>query len=367
MKTAFFSKLLYLACSAPLFVNAQEIQWRNPMEGEFQVVQGQLPKETLKERYQRLPDNMESLVRPPVWHLSRQNAGIYLEFTTNADAITVRYQVSEPLDMPHMPATGVSGVDLYAKNKNGKWDWAAGSYTFSDTITYRFANLAVADEEKMRLYLPLYNSVTWMEIGVSADADFNFVAPTDERPIVVYGTSIAQGACASRPGLAWTSILGRQLELPMINLGFSGNGQLEQPLIELIATVDARLFVLDCMPNLTRGSFSEDEIKGRIAYAVTYLKEKHPDTPILLTEHSGGASEQLIDTSRNANYRYTSGVMKDAYDKLTKQGVKGIYLLSATEIGMGTESTVDGVHPNDIGMMQHATAYRDIIASIIGN
>lgn len=348
-------------------LNAQDMQWRNPMKSGFDVLQGRLPMVSLKDSYQRLPDDMESLVRPPVWHLSRQNAGIYLEFKTNADAITVRYQVSEPVDMPHMPATGVSGVDLYAKNKNGKWDWAAGSYTFGDTITYRFANLAVSNEEKMRLYLPLYNSVTWMEIGVDRGADFNFLGSADEKPVVVYGTSIAQGACASRPGLAWTAILGRQLELPVINLGFSGNGQLEQPLIELIAKVDARLYVLDCMPNLTRGSFPESEIESRIEYAVMYLKEKHPNTPILLTEHSGGASEQLIDTSRTSNYRHTSEVMRATYNKLIKLGINGIYLLDAAAIGMGTESTVDGVHPNDIGMMEHATAYREIIASILGN
>src|SRR5690606_34087259 len=104
MKTVSFL-LLGLTCSAPLMLNAQDMQWRNPMKSGFDVLQGRLPMVSLKDSYQRLPDDMESLVRPPVWHLSRQNAGIYLEFKTNADAITVRYQVSEPVDMPHMPAT----------------------------------------------------------------------------------------------------------------------------------------------------------------------------------------------------------------------------------------------------------------------
>lgn len=364
MKTLLLPLLLcFTGLNIPT-LDAQELQWRNPMNQENDVVQGQLPIAALNGSYHRLPDEMERLVRQPVWHLSQQDAGVYIEFTTDASDITVRYQVSEALDMPHMPATGVSGVDLYAKNENGDWDWAAGSYSFDDTITYRFANLAVGKTEKMRLYLPLYNGVNWMEIGVAPEADFEFVTATDKNPIIVYGTSIAQGACASRPGLAWTSILARNLEYPMVNLGFSGNGRLEQPLIKLIAEVDARLFVLDCMPNLTRGSLPEAEIVSRIEYAVKYLKNKHPQTPILLTEHSGGASLQLIDTARNANYRHTSEVLRSTHQKLSKQGVQGLYLLTSTAIGMSTESTVDGVHPNDIGMMQHADAYLKMITSI---
>lgn len=49
-----------------------------------------------------------------------------------------------------------------------------------------------------------------------------------DHPIVLYGTSIAQGACASRPGMAWGNIVSRSLEIPLINLGFSGNGKLEK-------------------------------------------------------------------------------------------------------------------------------------------
>lgn len=367
MKTIRTFVLLCFVSYVPMRLIAQETQWRNPQQQLFHVMQGQLPLATLEGRYQRLPDPMEFEVRPPVWELSQQNAGVYLEFTTDATAISVRYTVKGKLDMPHMPATGVSGVDLYAKNKNGRWDWAAGSYAFGDTITYRFNNLAISDQEKLRLYLPLYNSVDWMEIGVDADARFEFIPPHDEKPIVVYGTSIAQGACASRPGLAWTSILGRQLDLPLVNLGFSGNGRLEQPLIHLLGEVDARLFVLDCMPNLTKGSIPDNEIKDRIVYAVEYLQKKHPGTPILLVEHSVGSSDQLIDTARNANYNHASEIMRTTYHALKDRGIANIYLLTGVEIGIGTESTVDGIHPNDIGMMEHAHAYRKMIDGILND
>ena len=46
-----------------------------------------------------------------------------------------------------------------------------------------------------------------------------------DRPVIVYGTSITQGGCASRPGSCYTNILSRKLNRPLLNYGFSGNGQ----------------------------------------------------------------------------------------------------------------------------------------------
>ncbi len=170
-----------------------------------------------------------------------------------------------------MPATGVSGIDLYSKTIDGKWLWAAGKFSFKDTITYHFTNLLPNDQHvnnrEYTLYLPLYNSVKWMEITVPKAALFKSLPVRKDNPIVVYGTSIAQGACASRPGLAWTNILGRKLDRPVINLAFSGNGKLEKELIELLSEIDASLYVLDCLPNLTSPEYyATGELKKEDTY-----------------------------------------------------------------------------------------------------
>lgn len=141
--------------------------------------------------------------------------------------------------MPHMPATGVSGVDLYMKDANGQALWCAGKYSFGDTVRYTYDNLTYRRQSdkgnEFCLYLPLYNGVNLMEIGVPAGSHFEFAAPSKKKPVVIYGTSIAQGACASRPGMAWTNILQRKLDFPVVNLGFSGNGRLEEEFFRLLA------------------------------------------------------------------------------------------------------------------------------------
>src|SRR5690606_33829397 len=128
-----------------------------------------------------------------------------------------------------------------------------GKYAFKDTITYTFSGMDAAhdsDGREFHLYLPLYNRVEWMEIGVPTEHSFAFVPATDEKPIIVYGTSIAQGGCASRAGMAWTSLLERAIHVPVVNLAFSGNGRLEKEVVDLIVEHEARVFVLDCLPNL---------------------------------------------------------------------------------------------------------------------
>ena len=179
--------------------------------------------ETLR-YFDRLPAKAEKTVRKPVWCLSRDSAGMLVRFATDANQIDVHYKLFKPqLAMPHMPATGVSGVDLYVKH-DGQWRWLGISRPSSQEVKATLAKDMPSARREYMLYLPLYNGVDSLEIGVPKGASFEPITPRDEKPIVYYGTSIAQGGCASRPGMAHTSILGRKLDHPVINLGFSGNG-----------------------------------------------------------------------------------------------------------------------------------------------
>ena len=193
---------------------AQSYQWFDPIASPFPVVDGRGWHSNLASDYDRFPAAAEKTVRQAVWNLSRNSAGEYIRFKTNSKSVSVTYVVKGNQSMPHMPSTGVAGVDLYAKNINGNWTWAKGSYKFGDTITYRFENMRLSQSiETFRLYLPLYTSVQWIKIGIPEGSQFEFLPVSNEKPIVAYGTSIMHGACASRPGLAWTNILGRKLKI----------------------------------------------------------------------------------------------------------------------------------------------------------
>ncbi|AKD54209.1 SGNH/GDSL hydrolase family protein [Spirosoma radiotolerans] len=363
-----------LACTTRLVTVAQtpvEYVWWNPAKNDFPVIEGQAwTGNDIRNPYDRLPAIAEKTVRKEVWNLSHSSAGLMIRFRATTDQVVVRYVVGNKQQaLPHMPATGVSGVDLYAGNSDGDWLWAAGKYTFRDTIQYRYANLEPNDSYKRgreyRLFLPLYNSVQWLEIGVPKGVTLTPLPVRLEKPVVIYGTSIAQGACASRPGMAWTAILGRKLDRPLINLGFSGNGRLEKEVVDLVSQVDASLYVLDCLPNLiaTVGIKPED-IKSRILESVKMLRQKRPTIPVLLVDHAG-YTDGSISPIRQQYYSDVNTLMHQAFVQLKADGINGIYLLPKSQINLDMDAMVDGTHPTDLGMQQYADAYEKTIRTLL--
>jgi lysophospholipase L1-like esterase len=349
-----------------------EYNWWDPATNSFPVIEGQAWRGEVQSPYDRLPSRAEKTVNGEVWGLSHNSAGLYIKFKSNTQDLVVRYVLKGSVrTLPHMPTTGVSGVDLFALDLDGNWVWAPAQFKFGDTVEYRYSALRPGDgspdkDFEFRLYLPLYNGVQWMEIGTPKGKRFTPMPLAAEKPVVVYGTSIAQGGCTSRPGLAWTAILQRRLDRPLYNLGFSGAGRLDAPVIDLVTEIDAKLYVLDCLPNLTPlGGYSAEEVERRLVAAVKAIRGKRPNTPILLVEHSGGSNRRVIDTSIAGAFSRENAGFRKVFARLVAEGVRGIYSLSSQDIGLGIDATVDGVHPNDAGMLQYANAYEQKIRDIL--
>lgn len=326
-------------------------------------IEGQGWKET-KAPYDRLPAKAEELVRPPVWGLSRNSAGLCVRFETNADAIHGRWTLtSNNLAMNHMPATGVSGLDLYARGDDGKWRWLGVGRPTQTTNSAQLAGGIPGKEREYLLYLPLYNGVSSVEIGIPKEAKLSKAAPRDEsqnKPIVFYGTSITQGGCASRPGMVHTAILGRRLNRPVINLGFSGNGRMEPELAELLAELDPSVYVLDCLPNMSGKDTAE-----RVEPFVQRLRKSRPETPILLVEDRFYDNAHLVAGSKQHN-EANHAALRKAFENLKAAGVTGLsYLPGDKLLGDDNEGTVDGSHPTDLGFVRMADAFEKPLAAVL--
>lgn len=355
---------LFLLCLTYTTAGAQW-KWFNPIEAGFPVIQNQGFTNEIGNTYTRLPDRAKTSVRGNVWNLSRSSSGLAIHFYSNAPQITIRYAVSGALSMPHMPTTGVSGVDLYHIDSDGQWGFCSGDYSFGDTIQYHFENLGKDRYHdrgfEYRIYLPLYNNVKWMEIGISDQSELTFIPVSPEKPIVLYGTSIAQGGCASRPAMAWGTIVQRSLGYPLINLGFSGNGRLEKEVLDFVAEPDARLYILDCLPNLI--SSSDEEIKTRVIAAVRQLRQTRT-APILLVDHAGN-SNALTDPDRYATFTRLNKASREAYEELLSENIKDLHYLSREELNFPPDAWVDYVHPSDLGMAAQASAVEKKIREIL--
>lgn len=347
-----------------LSAGAVQWQWHNPQLEKSGNVSNIWNQGWDEGNYARFPASAKSEVRGAVWNLSRHSAGLALRFVTDAKVVKVRYGVTGGWSMAHMPTTGVSGVDLYRLNADGSDSFCAGSYHFADTVTYTFNvdRRPKPGDQEYALFLPTYNGVKWMEVGVADGDSFRFVpAPTDVKPVIIYGTSITQGACSSRPGMAWTNVVCRKLRRPVINLGFSGNAYIEEPVIRYMTDVDAAVYVFDFLPNNDRRE--KEEVKKLIIDAVHQVRAKRT-APILLVEHAGYSSDE-VDEQRHASYNTLNDAQHEAYDILRKEGVKDLYYLSREEIGLDPDSWVDVVHYTDFGMKKEGDVVAEKLKKIL--
>ena len=313
-----------------------------------------------KSRYDRLPARAEAVVRPEVWNLSRDSAGALVRFVANATAIHARWTLTKKvLAGANMTAIAASGLDLYVRRDSGHWHWlGVGRPTRfpvnTDVLVYGMPK----EQREYMLYLPLYNGVTSVEIGVPK---FSAIAPAAarpaaQRPLVFYGTSITQGASASRGGMTHLSILGRRFNREVINLGFSGNGRMESEVVRFIAELDAAVFVLDCLPNI-----SAKEVRERTAPAIRILREAHPKTPIVLVEDRNYESSFLVEERRQHNQE-NHAALRAVFEALRKDHTAALYYLKADDLlGDDGEATIDGSHPTDLGFVRHANAFEKVL------
>lgn len=322
-------------------------------------VEGQGWRDT-KSSFDRLPARAEGRVRSAVWDLSRHSAGMHVRFVSDATEIHARWVLTSPsLAMVHMPATGVSGLDLYVKDARGDWRWLAIGRPEAQTNNAVLIKGLPAGTREYLLYLPLYNGVTSVALGVPEGSTCQRAGawgPGERKPMLFYGTSILHGACASRPGMAHSEILGRRFHFPHYNFGFSGSGRMEPEMAELFAELDPSVYVLDCLPNM-----EAKEVTERVEPFVRTLRAAHPKTPIVLVEDRSYADAFLVTSKRERNT--TSRVaLQAAYQRLRKAGVRDLYYVPGADLlGQDGEGTVDSSHPNDLGFMRQA----DVLAKVL--
>ncbi len=319
------------------------------------------PEDEMKGFYTRLPTKAEKVVRRPVWSLSRHSSGMLTRFNTDSTTIKFRYTVGGGLAMPHMPATGVSGVDLYALDTDKKWKWVGVTKPSKGKSIEATMPELDPGMRSYSAYLPLYNSLIKLEIGVPKGAKFQPVAPRKEKPIVFYGTSITHGACASRPGMCYSAILGRRLDVPVINLGFSGNGKMEPEVGALIAEIDAAVYFIDCLPNMNGNLVAE-----RAEPLVRQLRKVRPDTPIILVEDRSFTNSWIRRERRDFHQANRSALIR-VYDNLVSSGVKNLYYIKGEDqLGSDTEGATDGSHPNDLGFMRQSDVFEPVLRKALG-
>ncbi|MFO7535047.1 MAG: SGNH/GDSL hydrolase family protein [Kiritimatiellia bacterium] len=300
--------------------------------------------------FDRFPARAEALVSAPVWALSHCSAGLAVRFATEATTFSARWTLrSDSLALAHMPATGASGLDLYHR-EGADWRWVATGVARAKANSQELlVGLEPGILREFRLYLPLYNGVESVEIGVPESESIVKLPPRPGKPICFYGSSITQGGCASRPGSCYTAVAARRLDRSHYNFGFSGNARMEPAVAELLTELEPCAYVLDAFPNMY-----PDLIRERLVPFIRILRRARPSTPIVLMENVQYLNYPLNKIHR-LDYAEKNKAAREGCAVLQDEGVTRLTRVPGWHLpGADREGTVDGVHPTDLGFARMA-------------
>ena len=331
-------------------VDTNGVKW---IDGRFLPLEGRAFGDT-KTYYERLPQDVTTNVNGGVRGMRVHTAGMQFRFRTDSKKLRFRWENSGD-GMVHMPATGKSGIDVYRYDeKRGKWRFVATGFPKEGGS---MRTVGWKPGEACLVNLPLYNGIKSFALGIETNATVAALGPRKsgvDKPVVFYGTSITQGGCCSRPGMSFVNIVGRNLDVPVVNLGFSGSGCMELEMSEHLARIDASCYVLDCLWNMgTRRvpypGQTDRNVDDAYEPFIRNLRVKRPDVPIVMAEQCN-----VYDGTPDEKDR----LVRRLYERLVAEGWKNlVYLPKSDMYTEDGEGTVDGCHPNDWGMMSMAKAF----------
>lgn len=314
--------------------------------------------------FDRLPAKIREQL-PDVWSNSHSSTGMCVFFHTDSTSFHARWELgTEQIGEQNFNVCAHCGVDLYIYDDEEKrWRWAAATPHFAIKDQHPEVLLLDGAPRKMRrcrLYLPMRNQVLKLAVGVDADAGFELVPPRRTPPLVYYGTSIIHGAFAIRSGLGTPQILARNLDMPLINLGFSGAARLEKEMAALLAELNAGIFVVDPYHNLT-----PETVRRNTEPFIDTLCSARPDTPVFML----GAPQHFY-AWLNPEMKRSEDEKTLLYGKICRRMMKkypNLHYLKGRDFYGSDEVSMDGVHPNDEAFSHMAAILTRVLAKQIGS
>lgn len=359
-----YINLILVSLSMCIANTSQGIKWIDVSTDKSVEVNGLAWFEENEGKFVRFPLSKKDLITKNAWAMSLCPSTARVRFKTDSPTLRVRvdhgmsstskednemWHMSDVsrLSMWHMASVAVSGIDLYVgePGKTSFWKTTRPQKADGEYEHIYFRSMP-KEMREFTLYLPAYAELKSLKIGVNEDS--MILKPTAyayQKPIVVYGTSITQSGCSSRGSNGFVAIMERRLNSDVINLGLSGSGCGEPEVAELIAEIDASMYIIDSVANMNEKFMNE-----RFDAFVNILREARPDIPIILMTKIHYAGE-ILQLSERARYERMHKPLYETYNKLKARGDENVYIFDTGEVIPygGDHPSVDGTHLTDVG------------------
>ena len=349
---------IVLVCALFGSATAQGLEW---IDGTSLNICGHTIRNA-ENPYSRLDAKPYGFENNAIIRYSRYPSGVYVMFKTNSSQVAVDWTLASPKLRDNMTPIVQLGVDLYVK-QNGEWRFCnTGRVSTKPNVTnYKKTLVRNMDnsEKEFMLYLPLWNEVTELKIGIDSDAKISATPSPYKHRVVVYGTSTLHAASPSRPGMAPLARLSRMLGVDFINFSYSGQGKMEPESAAVLADCKADAIICYCFGNTT-----PTEIEERVDNFVAQVVKAHPDKaiifmpPFLYNPHNLDLVKREYSAKKRETIARKMAVLTKKY--------KNVYYIDIKEAcGTDNEASIDNSHPNDLGFDRILQSYSPEIAKIL--
>lgn len=344
-------------------IKETDVKYYDVLEEPFDLYGLYEPRASKK--FQRLPDEIGKNVNDGVSRLYTNTAGGRVRFSTDSQYVVLRAEFPSVYRAGHFALCASSGFDLYVDDPNGGRSRYYGLLRGETKITDGFATILRFPDRRLRyltVNFPLYNDVSRVWIGLQEDATVGGGAKyRDVLPIVYYGSSITQGACASRPGNCYENMICRRLNVDYLNLGFSGNGKAEDNIVDYMAGLPMSVFVSDYDHNAPNVEY----LRATHCKMYQRIREKNPDLPYVMISRPDFVKDYATACENSIDRR---DVILDTFRFARAQGDKNVYFIDGESFFAGEwedSCTVDGTHPTDLGFSKMAEIIGQVLSRLV--
>ncbi len=301
--------------------------------------------------------------------LLQMPSGLAIAFSTNATAIYVKAEFGDVIQWSqYAPIATTSGFNLFIKNAEGEWTWAASKAhktipnAKNKERTSKPLPVMTGLSREMKeciIYLPLYSELDGLEIGVNKGATIEALPMPFRHKIAVFGSSFTHGSCASGAGLTWPAFLSRSTGMQLCSFGMSGNSKLQAVMGQILGETKADAYICDAFSNP-----SITQIGARIRPFIEAIRKSNPNAPIIFIN-------TIYRESRNFSARYDKreqsriDYVESVMAAVTKE-YKGVYFVNVpNQTGTDHLTSADGTHPYSYGYHRWAQAIEKPILKIL--
>lgn len=325
------------------------------IDGSQLPLEGRGFKDAGEDVYRRLPAAVrEKPDIADIKEMGKSAAGINFRFKTDSDLMRIRWSLprNPPYSWGSVNSLAGAGIDVYSWFSGHGWQ-----FWFNKAPTGRTNTLDVVwrPDRACTVYLPTFTGIESFSIGIKKGKTISKARPhAVGKPVVVYGTSMVNGFSSSRPGLLWTSILGRLIDAEIINQGYSGNGKMEESMLEFMAGIDAAAY---CFLNCGE-QFPLETMRKVFPPFIERLHKRRPSVPIVMGEYyylQGPYAYSFGNKKRD----YIADLVAE-FKESDREFWKNLYIVRMEDMTT-TDATVDTAHLSDIGAQKMAEAFAAVL------